>query len=145
MSILAISDPCPGYAGKLRVFAMGLDYTVFIIAVLFLGKVVPGSGLKAASVALLYVLYFVVAEWKLSRTLGKAVFGLEVQTLSGEPCTLAGSVARNLLRLVEANPVLLGEIPGGIAIMMSPLKQRIGDRLGGVVVRRKTPAEVKIS
>lgn len=137
MSILTINEPTPGYAGKLRVFAMSLDYLVFFVAALLVGRFVPGSLLKGICVAILYVLYFVIPEWKMSKTFGKALFGLEVQTLSGDPCTLSGAVWRNVLRLFEANPVLLGPIPGGIAIMTSQLNQRIGDMLGGVVVRQK--------
>jgi uncharacterized RDD family membrane protein YckC len=137
MSILTITEPVPGYAGKLRVFAMGLDYIVFFIAALLVGKFVPGNSLKGVCVVTLYVLYFIIPEWKTSKTFGKALFALEVQTLSGGPCTLSGAVWRNVLRLLEANPVLLGPIPGGIAIVLSQRNQRIGDKLGGVVVRQK--------
>jgi len=100
MSILTAIEPAPGYAGKLRVFAMGLDYAVFFVAALLVGKFVPGAGLKAVGVAILYVLYFMIPEWKMSKTLGKAVFGLEVRTLSDEPCTASGAAWRNVLRLL---------------------------------------------
>jgi uncharacterized RDD family membrane protein YckC len=80
MSILTITEPEQGYAGKLRVFAMGLDYAVLFVVALLAGKFIPGNLVKGLSVAILYVLYFIVPEWKLSKTFGKALFGLEVRT-----------------------------------------------------------------
>jgi len=44
------------------------------------------------------------------------------------------NLIRTLARLLEANPILLGGIPAGIAIFSSPRKQRIGDSLAGTVV-----------
>jgi uncharacterized RDD family membrane protein YckC len=42
---------------------------------------------------------------------------------------------------LEANPILLGGIPAGIAIFSSERKQRIGDALAGtVVIPRKDAA-----
>jgi uncharacterized RDD family membrane protein YckC len=38
------------------------------------------------------------------------------------------------MRVIEVNPVLLGALPAGIAIISSDLKQRMGDSLAGTLV-----------
>jgi uncharacterized RDD family membrane protein YckC len=44
---------------------------------------------------------------------------------------------RTLARLVEVNPLLLGALPAGIAILSSSRRQRIGDWLANTVVVRR--------
>jgi hypothetical protein len=39
-----------------------------------------------------------------------------------------------LFRLLEVNPLLLGDLPAGISIVSSRDRQRIGDRVAGTVV-----------
>lgn len=86
---------------------MGLDYLIFFVAALLVGRLVPGSLLKGIGVAILYVLYFVIPDRKMSKTFGKAMFGLEVQTLSGNPCTLRGAVWRNPVCQHRVRPIPL--------------------------------------
>jgi len=42
--------------------------------------------------------------------------------------------SRTLGRALEANPILLGGLPAGIAVFSSAQKQRVGDTLADTVV-----------
>ena len=89
-----------------------------------------------ASIAALlsYLGYYFLPEWLFGTTIGKAFFALRVRQLSGDPCTVGQVAVRTLARLVEVNPLLLGAIPAGIAILATERKQRLGDLLAGTVV-----------
>ncbi|HXH92053.1 MAG TPA: RDD family protein [Thermoanaerobaculia bacterium] len=126
-----------GYAGKNRVLAMMVDYTLMFLLALLATKVLVGGSLKGPIFVLVAFAYFFVPEWLWSATPAKAMFGLRVEQVQGGSCTLKGALSRTIFRVLEANPVFLGPIPGGIAIMRSPLKQRLGDRFGGVLVVEK--------
>jgi uncharacterized RDD family membrane protein YckC len=60
--------------------------------------------------------------------------GLVVRNIDGTRASLKGHLIRTIARVLEANPILLGGIPAGIAIFSSVKKQRIGDSLAGTVV-----------
>jgi len=59
-----------------------------------------------------------------------------VRKLDGSPCDWKAALIRGALRLVEVNPILLGGLPAGLAIIASARKQRIGDMLAGTLVVR---------
>ena len=48
---------------------------------------------------------------------------------------------RTGLRLFEVNPLLLGALPAGVAILASSRRQRLGDWLAGTVVAPCESAE----
>jgi uncharacterized RDD family membrane protein YckC len=82
--------------------------------------------------------YFVVFEALWGRTLGKLITGTVVVDRDGRAPGFAKALARTLLRVVEVNPVLIGGLPAGIALLVTQRHQRIGDLLAGTyVVRRK--------
>jgi uncharacterized RDD family membrane protein YckC len=83
---------------------------------------------------LLYLVYFFVCEAVFSTTPGKALYGLRVVQFSGERCSWQCALIRTATRLLEVNPVLLGGLPAGIAVISSRHHQRIGDMLAGTVV-----------
>ncbi len=83
------------------------------------------------------VLYFAVAEVGWGRTLGKALFGLEVRAVSGEKATTGRLVARNVLRLFDWLPTFY--FVGTISILVGPRPQRLGDRAAGTLVVLRTP------
>ncbi len=83
---------------------------------------------------LLYLVYFFVCEAVFSTTPGKALYGLRVLQLNGERCTWQCALIRTATRLLEVNPLLLGGLPAGIAVIYSRRHQRIGDMLAGTVV-----------
>ena len=83
---------------------------------------------------LTYLSYFFVFELTWARTPGKFFQGLTVRDVQGGRCNTKQILIRTIARIIEANPILLGGIPAGIAIISSTEKQRIGDMLVGTVV-----------
>jgi uncharacterized RDD family membrane protein YckC len=83
------------------------------------------------------IAYFVALEACFGRTLGKLVTGTVVVDRTGRPPSLAKVLMRTLLRLVEVNPLLIGGLPAGIALLSTRRHQRIGDVLADTYVVRK--------
>lgn len=87
-----------------------------------------------------YVLYTLMAELLVGRTVGKMIFGLRVVNLDGTTPSTGQRTTRNLLRVIDAGlfmvPILL--------IPFSPLRQRPGDAAAGtLVVTREDAVEEK--
>jgi uncharacterized RDD family membrane protein YckC len=128
-----------GDGTKTRLFAAMVDNTiatilcVVIAARLPLPLPSPGRWLIAAAA---YLAYFLIQEATWGRTIGKQIFGLRVLRIDGEPAGWREAIWRTLLRVVEVNPLLLGAIPGGLAVTWSKRRQRLGDMLAGTVVAR---------
>jgi uncharacterized RDD family membrane protein YckC len=77
--------------------------------------------------------YSVVCEvWFGGQTIGKRTMSLRVVCADGTPVTLIPSVVRNLLRVVDALPVLYGV--GLVCTMIDPSARRIGDIVAGTLV-----------
>lgn len=126
-----------GRAGSGRFLAAQIDHTVAVVLFLIVGmNSAANIGNVAAGIAALaaYLGYYFVPEWVFGTTIGKAVFSLRVQQISGEPCTAHQAAVRTLMRLLEVNPFLLGALPAGIAILSTQRKQRLGDLLAGTIV-----------
>jgi uncharacterized RDD family membrane protein YckC len=81
-----------------------------------------------------YLAYFFVLESVWGTTLGKGLLGLRVARLDGKPVGLSEAWWRTLTRIFELNPLLLGAIPGGLTIVKSKRRQRLGDMIAGTVV-----------
>ena len=128
-----------GDASKARIAAFIIDNLLAsLISVLAVGLFQTDSSIVGGGVLVLtYLLYFFIFEMLWSRTPGKFLQGLVVRNIDGTRCSLKAHLIRTLARLLEANPILLGGIPAGIAIFASDRKQRIGDSLAGTVVSRK--------
>jgi uncharacterized RDD family membrane protein YckC len=76
-----------------------------------------------------YVLHTLAAELICGQSIGKMVFGLRVVDLKGKPPTAWAIVLRNLLRVADVTlglPLLI--------VLMTPLRQRVGDLIAGTVV-----------
>ena len=82
------------------------------------------------------VVYYFLLEWLFASTIGKSALRLRVVGKDGDPCTLGGSLQRNILRPIDWLPFFY--IIGTIAILSSHDRQRVGDRIAGTVVT-KTP------
>lgn len=127
-----------GDASKERLIAVFVDHVIALgltfLVVAFVPETLPV--VKAVCVFGIYTMYFVVLEALWSRTLGKWFQGLVVRKLDGSPCDWTAALIRGALRLVEVNPILLGGLPAGLAIIASARKQRIGDMLAGTLVVR---------
>ncbi|MDB5301052.1 MAG: family rane protein [Phycisphaerales bacterium] len=81
---------------------------------------------------ILYITHTALFETFTGRSIGKALTGLRVATLDGGTPETASLLIRNFLRIID---VALGGVTL-LLIVFSPLRQRIGDVVGGTVVVR---------
>jgi uncharacterized RDD family membrane protein YckC len=125
-----------GDASKARIIAFVIDNLLGgLCSVLAVGSVHADSSIVGGTtLCFTYLGYFFIFEMLWSRTPGKFMQGLVVRNIDGTPAGLKGHLIRTIARVLEANPILLGGIPAGIAIISSAKKQRIGDSLAGTVV-----------
>ena len=125
-----------GDASKARIIAFIIDnLAASLIAILTVGAIGSDVAIVSGTIlCLAYLSYFFVFEILWSRTPGKFLQGLVVRDVDGGPCSLTQTLIRTFARILEANPILLGGIPAGIAIISSATKQRLGDMLAGTVV-----------
>ncbi len=80
--------------------------------------------------------YFVYFEgFRHGRTPGKRWTGIRVVYEGGYPLTVRGAVIRNLVRIVDMQPVI-SCIVGGAAMMVGERTQRLGDLAAGTLVVR---------
>jgi uncharacterized RDD family membrane protein YckC len=136
-----------GSATKERLLAVMIDNAVATLLCLLVGAKIPVHLSPAGrwSIAILgYLIYFLVQEAVWGSTLGKRAFGLQVIRLDGGQVGWKEAGWRTLLRILEVNPLLLGAIPGGLAVAWSKRKQRLGDLIAGTLVVKRnalTPEE----
>jgi uncharacterized RDD family membrane protein YckC len=94
---------------------------------------------RALGVLLYFVIsliYCIVLEWRWSgQTVGKRLLGLRVIDEQGLRLQLPQVVLRNIMRLVDALPLLY--LTGGIAALVSRKGQRLGDMAANTVVVRE--------
>src|SRR5437763_6669152 len=83
-------------------------------------------------VAPIVITYFTLLEALFGLTVGKALAGLRVVNREGGPPRFAAVVLRNLLRPIEAWSFTAWL--GGLVILRSAHRQRIGDHLAGSLV-----------
>jgi uncharacterized RDD family membrane protein YckC len=138
-----------GNAGRPRIFGSIIDNLLatilgFVIVAVVKPQNQPLGGLI---VCVVYLLYFFVFEAVWSRTPGKFLTGLEVRMTDGSAGSTRAAAIRTLARIVEVNPLLLGGLPAGIAILATKRKQRLGDLLAGTGVAgfQGLPARVRQS
>ena len=128
-----------GRAGSGRFLAAQIDHVLGVVLFLAVGMNLAspigniGAGLAALAT---YMCFYFVPEWMFGATIGKAVFALRVRDLSGKRCTARQIAVRTVWRLLEVNPLLLGAVPAGIAILSSSRGQRIGDWFANTAVVR---------
>src|SRR5258706_6713241 len=109
-----------GDTTKRRLFAAGVDNLFGTILCLFIASRLPGieSPLIRWEIGILvYLGYFLILEATWHTTLGKRLFGLTVVRLDGGAVDWEEAGWRTLLRIVEVNPILLGMLPCGLAVM----------------------------
>jgi uncharacterized RDD family membrane protein YckC len=125
-----------GNASKPRIFGFIIDNLFatilgFVIVAVVKPQTQPVGGLI---VCVVYLLYFFVFEAVWARTPAKFLTGLKVQKTDGTAASTTTAAIRTIARILEANPLLLGGLPAGIAILSTKRKQRLGDLLAGTVV-----------
>ena len=93
----------------------------------------PDQWAALAVLATWHFAYASLLEYYFGRTVGKALFRLDVVTERLEPVSLAQAMARNVVRFLDYYAF--------IVMMFSPKRQRLGDFLARTVVRREPPSE----
>jgi uncharacterized membrane protein SpoIIM required for sporulation/uncharacterized RDD family membrane protein YckC len=135
-----------------RFTAMLLDYLLLIGAQLGImlalligawalgggGSALAGVGI-ALTVAVMFVMqwgYFVLYEGlRDGQTPGKRRMGIRVVQDGGYPVTLQGAAVRNLIRVIDIQPVPSCML-GGLCMTLHPQTKRLGDLAAGTVVVR---------
>jgi uncharacterized RDD family membrane protein YckC len=128
-----------GDASKLRIGAMFIDNGLLSISALATGAFFAEAsvGPRSALIVSAAFGYFLIQEAVWSTTIGKAVFGLRVIRTDGLRSGWREAFWRTLLRFLEVNPILLGALPGALAVMASKKNQRLGDYLAGTYVVKR--------
>ena len=125
-----------GVATKGRFFAMVVDNLLAMLISLVVASHMPEAIGQAhwAVVVGTYLAYYLLQEGAWSTTLGKRLFSLRVARLDGSECGWGPAALRTVTRIIEVNPILLGVLPGGLAVAWSKRHQRVGDMLAGTAV-----------
>jgi uncharacterized RDD family membrane protein YckC len=125
-----------GNSGRPRIIAFVIDNLLATFAaflsVAALKSANPYNGVGTLS--LTYLGYFFLSEALWSRTTGKYLQGLVVVGADGRRCGWRAALVRTPLRVLEANPLLFGGLPAGVAILVSKRNQRLGDLAAGTLV-----------
>ena len=119
-----------------RILAFILDNLLATVAAFLAVAAVKtdSSYLAGGALSLTYLGYFFLFEATWSRTPGKYLQGLVVVDPSGGRCGWRRALVRTLVRVVEANPLIFGGLPAGLAILASKRNQRLGDLAAGTFV-----------
>jgi uncharacterized RDD family membrane protein YckC len=142
-----------------RFIACAIDHTIQILALIVLVIVfsiisdVSDFGNQFSSMpkwvrALLVIIafvvwdgYFVLFEWLWrGQTPGKRWLKLRVIREDGRPISFFEAMVRNLLRLVDIQPVVFYSV-GLVSVFATDRDQRVGDLVAGTVVVRERQAE----
>jgi len=127
-----------------RFLAWGIDMLVKYALLATLGGAVLSIGVFGGGVAMavLFLLYFAV-DWGYNitleyywrgQTLGKRILGLRVMDEQGLHLAFNQIVVRNLLRVFDSIPYFYAV--GGLAMVLSPRRQRLGDFAANTIVVR---------
>lgn len=121
----------------LRILAYSIDWLIRLALVILVLMVARGSGLMQAAGLIAYFLleWFYPVYFEVCRngqTLGKKALGLRVINDDGTPVTFAGSMLRNLLRIVDLLPVFY--LAGLVACVCNREFKRLGDLAAGTLV-----------
>lgn len=128
----------------LRFVALIIDSAVFFvlgfIIALFTGDTTSaGYAMEGGPVFFQFFLgmaYYLLMEGMLGATLGKMAVGITVRKPDGSICGIGPALIRNILRMVDFLPFFY--LLGAILIWVSPQRQRLGDRVAGTVVVKKS-------
>ena len=81
----------------------------------------------------LLLLMRIILEGRYGLTPGKWLLGIRTVSSTGRPCGVARSLLRTILYWIDLS-CLITPIPAAISIMLSPSRQRLGDRMADTVV-----------
>lgn len=128
-----------------------MDTLILMIPLIVLGFLMGGdsSGAGGAGFALegaaamlymaigfaLWLGYYTYLEGTSGATIGKRILGLQVVRLDGGKIDMRQALIRNLLRIVDG---FFTYLVGAVLIWTSPTRQRLGDRIAGTTVVRRS-------
>jgi uncharacterized RDD family membrane protein YckC len=156
--LVAIELPLAGIGS--RFIALLVDYLILVagLIVLWLLALMFGPALRSfsrvsaqwAEAIVIFILflfgwgYFTLFEafWN-GRTPGKRVAKIRVIHSSGRPIGLLESMARNLLRFIDQQPLFVSAV-GVIAMFVTRQHQRLGDLAAGTLVVRDSEPETPL-
>ena len=119
----SLASPYPKADVKRRLFAGSLDASLFVTSLYFYQN--SGSAWFVVAGAV----YLVLRDAMQGRSVGKFFVGLRVISLeTGRPCTIAGSVRRNLVFLFPGVNVVAVFLEA-VTVVRDPQGHRLGDRL----------------
>ena len=123
--------PVRGAAWALDTLLRACVYIIVFTPLALLGQ--SGMGLIMLILFLGEWWYFAYCEaFRSGATPGKRYMGIKVVRQDGGPVGMEAAMIRNLIRFVDALPVLYGA--GLISSLSSPTFQRLGDRVAGTLV-----------
>jgi uncharacterized RDD family membrane protein YckC len=146
-NILAVEPPAARRGAKLRLASLGVRFVaglvdlgplLIVVAIVHPQAVEnPLANAEMRSLqglteiaTLVYVLHTLVAELICGQSIGKMIFGLRVVGPEGNPPRPVAVLLRNVMRFLDTVglgfPLLL--------VLISPLRQRVGDLVAGTVV-----------
>ena len=129
-----------------RFAALLLDWIILLVVAIPLAEIHSGNGsveiswlgwrfaLAWIAVPLTYVVLF---EWLASATPGKFMVGIRVRKDTGGRIGFGQSLGRNVARLIDGLPYVIPYLVGGLVVLGSDTRQRLGDRWASTVVIAK--------
>ena len=129
-----------------RFAALLLDWIILLVVANPLAEIHSGNGsfeiswlgwrfaLAWIAVPLTYVVLF---EWLASATPGKFMVGIRVRKDTGGRVGFGQSLGRNAARLIDGLPYIIPYLVGGLVVLGSDTRQRLGDRWASTVVIAK--------
>src|SRR3989454_1508156 len=94
---------------------------------------------------LLFWGYFLVFEaLNDGRTPGKRLMGIRVVMDTGHPLSFSAAAVRNLVRIVDMQPLFTYQVGLGF-VLFHPQNKRLGDIVAGTVVVRDRPEDLKLA
>jgi len=117
-----------------RAIALVIDLVASSILYAIVSNVygVPGQAASGVVLVVVWLLYVTIPEALYGATLGKMLTGVCVVRVDGGRLGIPEVLVRNAGRFVDALPFLY--LLGGVAVLISPQSQRIGDWLAGTTV-----------
>jgi uncharacterized RDD family membrane protein YckC len=113
---------------------MGISIAIATICGVFLSRGVAGAIFVTTTFFLTWGWHIAFETRGNGRTPGKRALSLRVIDARGLPVSVYQSLVRNIMRVIDFIPAFYGF--GAIAILISPLRRRVGDVVAGTLVIR---------
>lgn len=130
-----------------RTYAFAIDLGIrFMIVSAFsaVGSYLGNFGLGLFSIIVFLVEWFYPVFFEITKgaTPGKSVFKLRVIYDNGLPISFAGSLTRNLFRVIDFLPFCY--VMGAVTMVLNTQSKRLGDMVAGTTVVHTNPVESEL-